>query len=79
MICQCGKSFVAARKWQRFCSARCRRVAFDDGAAEVCSVRQIKTGWSVTLHMKRQPPVNIGEIASVMRSERISETTEPQV
>ena len=73
--CHCGTQFEPKRPWQRFCSAKCRRAAFEGGSAEVCSVRQTKRGWSVTLHLTHRPDVNVGEFASVMRSERISAQT----
>lgn len=70
--CRCGNQFEPRKPWQRFCSNRCRRAAFNDGAGEVKSLRQIKTGWSVVLHFKHQPRLNIGEVANLMRSGRMT-------
>lgn len=70
--CRCGNDFTPRTKWQRFCSSKCRRAAFEAGHAEVASVRQTKRGWSVTLHINHRPSLNVGEFASIMRSERLS-------
>lgn len=66
--CRCGKEFEARRSWHRFCSPACRKAAFMNGSGEVASVRQTKTGWSMTLHFTHRPATNTGEFVTIMRS-----------
>lgn len=66
----CQTEFQARTKTQRFCSAKCRRAAWSNGAGEVASLRQGKRLWSVTLHFAHQPTVNVGDFVTVVRSGR---------
>lgn len=59
--CRCGREFEPRRAWQGHCCTACRRRAFEAGEAEIRSIRQTKTGWSVLMHFKRHPPLSPGQ------------------
>ena len=63
----CQKPYTPNRRWQKFCSTKCRvdynRKQHLPGVIK--SVRQVKRGWSVTLHFSHQPAVHVGQPASI--------------
>ena len=65
----CEALFVPKRPWQRFHSTACRNAwhAEHGHRGTVKSVRRLKRGWSVTVHMEDAGALELGTVVQMVR------------